>query len=69
LGRRVSRTSGTRTAAFLEKIIASNTPEVAESLILIAEHGIHHALSSETGNRPEKAGLAKMNLIPLTVMG
>jgi hypothetical protein len=69
LGRRVCRKSGTRTAAFLEKIIASYTPEVAKILILIAEHGIHHALSSETGNRPKKAGLTKMNLIALTVMG
>lgn len=58
-----------RTTAVIEKIIPSNESEISEILVLIAEHKVHHALSSEAGNRSEKAGLAKVDLIALAIVG
>lgn len=63
------RKSGGRTPHVIEKNLTSNTSEIAEILVLVAEHEIHHSLSSEAGNRPEKAGLAQMDLIALPIVG
>ena len=38
---------GGRVTAVIEKVIASNAPKIAEVLILLTEHEVHHALTPE----------------------
>ncbi|MCY1445635.1 hypothetical protein D9M71_621620 [compost metagenome] len=38
---------GAGATAVIEKIIASNASKIAEVLVLIAEHEVHHTLMSE----------------------
>lgn len=69
LGCCAGKKSGGRVTSVIEKIIASNAPKITGILVLIAEHEVHHALSSEAGNRPEKAGFAQMDLIAFAIVG
>ena len=69
LGCCAGKKSGGRVTSVIEKIIASNAPKITGILVLIAEHEVHHALSPEAGNRPEKAGFAQMDLIAFAIVG
>lgn len=49
-------------------ILAHQTELILIGVKLIIKHGVNHSLPTQHGQRSEKAGLAEVNLITLTIM-